>query len=70
MITTTLIIVFSFTLGIKFIVLRKLLLLRKQYPENAAYYNPRIMVAKMMIIPTAVLLTATLFFKYWNIYHV
>lgn len=63
---TALIIIFSFTLGLKFVALRKLLILRAQYPDHKSYYEPRIMVAKMLIIPTVVLLSAALFFKYWN----
>lgn len=61
-----LIIIFSFTLGIKFIVLKHLIKLRDLYPERKSYYEQRIIVAKMLIMPTIVLLSSALIFKYWK----
>jgi len=61
-----LIVVFSLTLGFKLILLRNLLKLRALHPERREYYTQRIMVAKMLMMPTIILLSATLIFKYWK----
>ncbi|CAK0757641.1 hypothetical protein CCP3SC5AM1_230015 [Gammaproteobacteria bacterium] len=63
---TALIIIFSFTLGVKIMVMKKLLVLRDLFPEKQMYYDSLIKLAKMFIIPTTVLLVGALIFKIWR----
>lgn len=62
----TAIIIFSFLLGFKIIIIKKLGVLKQLYPERQDYYNKLLALAKMSIIPTILLVIGLVMFKIWR----
>lgn len=66
--STMVLIIFSFTLGVKIMALRKFYILRRQYPEKKAHYDSLIRLTKIFVVPNVILIVGVFVFEFWGSY--
>jgi len=61
-----LIVFFSFLLGVKIVIFKKLKILKEKHPEKQKYYDQLLKISKMLIIPSVILLFGLISYQMWR----